>query len=718
MATRVDPSVKPRAPVVAGVTIALVGAAMALATVGLVILDRQSPPQYTMAGLNVGWSLAARTAVQTAGLITMSAVGGVIVWRRPRALLSLLFVALAASLTLQAFASQYAVHGLLVAPGSLPLADVAAWSEKFVPDLGFMAAGPLILLFPDGRLSSRRWRILLAAAIAYVALDLAAGLDDPYPMRVGETASVLVPVTLPPALWPIGKSLAFASGAVSWARPVLGFLTAIYLIRRLATASGEVRLQLKWFAYAGTVLVVAFALEQADGPPTLDWLPDQIRAAVQQFAGTETAHAIASWSGLVTELAGTMLLSLAIGVAMVRYRLYDIDVVINKTILYGGLALFVTVSYSLVVGVAGSVIGAGLDPVLAFITIALLALLLLPVRTRLQSLANTAIYGKRAKPYDVLSDFVDSIGHAEPADVLLPRMAELLMRGTGASLTEVWASVGDRLHLAASSRASGGAQSQGAASVEPVFHDDEALGALVVIKPRGEDLNAMERRLFHDLAAQAGLVLGRFRLVQELRESRSRIVATQDTERNRIERNLHDGAQQRFANALLALGMAQADRDHRTDRDQLLAQASREVQAGLNELRTLARGLEPPLLAESGLMAALTDLAERTPVPTTVAGAADRRYPKGIETAAYFVVAEALTNAVKHSGAAAVGVILSEAGRRLCVEVRDDGAGGVDPSRGSGLVGLQDRVAALGGRLTVKSPKRGGTVIRAELPWT
>jgi signal transduction histidine kinase len=402
----------------------------------------------------------------------------------------------------------------------------------------------------------------------------------------------------------------------------------------------------------------------------------------------------------------------------VRYRLYDIDVVINKTILYGGLAVFVTVSYSLVVGVAGSLIGAGLDPVLAFITIAVLALLLLPVRTRLEGLANIAVYGRRAKPYDVLSDFVDSIGHAEPADVLLPRMAELLMRGTGASTTEVWASVGDRLHLAASSRAKIATQSEGASSVEPVFHDDEALGALVVIKPRGEELNAMERRLFHDLAAQAGLVLGRFRLVQELRESRSRIVATQDTERHRIERNLHDGAQQRFANALLALGMARADNDHRDDRDQLLAQASREVQAGLSELRTLARGLEPPLLAESGLMAAITDLAERTPVPTTVTGAADRRYPKGIETAAYFVVAESLSNVVKHSGAAAVEVTVSEAGRRLCVEVRDDGVGGVDPSHGSGLVGLQDRVAALGGRLTVKSPNGGGTLITAELPWT
>jgi signal transduction histidine kinase len=717
VATGIDARLMPRAPVVAGATVALVGAAIALAAVGLVILDRQSPPAYTLAGLNVGWSLAVRTAVQTAGLLTMSAVAGVIVWRRPRALLSVLFLALVASLTLQAFASEYAVHGLLVAPGSLPLADLAAWSEKFLPDLGFLAGAGLILLFPDGRLSSPRWRILLAAAIVYLALDLVAGLDDPYPMRVGETAWVLVPVTLPPAMWPIGKSLAFASGAISWARPVLGSVIVVYLIRRLATASGEARLQLKWFAYAGTVLVVAFLLEQADGPPTLEWLPDQIRAGVQQFADSETAHAVASWSGLVSELAATMLLSLAIGVAMVRYRLYDIDVVINKTILYGGLAIFVTVSYSLVVGVAGSLIGAGLDPVLAFITIAVLALLLLPVRTRLQGLANTAIYGKRAKPYDVLSDFVDSIGHAEPADVLLPRMAELLMRGTGASLTEVWAIVGDRLHLAASSRATGGTQSGGVASVEPVFNDDEALGALVVIKPRGEELNAVERRLFHDLAAQAGLVLGRFRLVQELRDSRSRIVATQDAERHRIERNLHDGAQQRFANALLALGMAQADNDQRADRDDLLAQASREVQAGLNELRTLARGLEPPLLAESGLLAAITDLAERSPIPTTVVGAADRRYPKGLETAAYFVVGESLTNAVKHSSAAAVAVTLSEAGRRLCIEVRDDGVGGVDPSRGSGLVGLQDRVAAVGGRLTVKSPKGGGTVITAELPW-
>jgi signal transduction histidine kinase len=307
----------------------------------------------------------------------------------------------------------------------------------------------------------------------------------------------------------------------------------------------------------------------------------------------------------------------------------------------------------------------------------------------------------------------------------------LLRQGTAAFTTEVWAKVGDRLQLAASSPASstvpppavlqpseiGARFSPETAWVEPVYQDGQLLGALVVVKPRGEELNAVERRLFRDLASQAGLVLVRFRLVQELRESRARIVASQDTERRRIERDLHDGAQQRFVNALLALGMARADGDHRGDQGELLAEASREVQAGLSELRSLARGLQPPLLSESGIVAATTALADSATISTTVtAEQPGRRYPPGIETAAYFVVAEAMTNAMKHSRAGAIGIAIKETSDRLCIEVRDDGVGGVDVSRGTGIIGLQDRVAAVGGHLIVESPPEGGTVIRAELP--
>ena len=711
----------------AGAVIAGAGSALAIATLVLTYLDRQSPPPYTLAGLDASWSLAVRTLVQTVGLITISLISGILVWRRPRALLSLLFLVLVAALSVQVFAGEYAIYGLLVAPGSLPFADLAGWSQKFLPDLGLLPGLAFLMLFPDGRLSSPRWRILLAFAVLYVVCDLVIGLDDPYPLRV---AGVWVPVTLPPAVWPLGASLSFSSGAVSWGQPLLAFLFGTYLIIRLVLASGVIRQQLKWFAYAGAVFFLAFALQQADHPPNLEWLPNQIRQAVNQFAGGETAHAIASWSGLMSWLAALVLLPAAIGVAMVRYRLYDIDIVINRTILYGGLALFVTGGYALVVAGVGSLLGqrVGLSPLLSIVTIALLAAVLLPVRNRLQQIANIAVYGKRARPYDVLANFSDELARAQSPDVLLARMAQLLREGTGAVRTEVWVRVGARFQLAASAPPSDGAEpalesadeilarTGPNADLETVSQDGEALGAVVVLKARGQLLTSMERRLLHNLASQAGLVLARFRLVQELRESRARLVSAQDAERRRIERNLHDGAQQRFANALLALGMAGANANAPDDREELIRGASREVQAGLSELRTLARGLQPPLLAEAGLIAAVQALADRAPITTTVVAESGGRCPAPIETTAYFFVAEALANAAKHAGASTVEVRIRADADWLHLEVSDNGVGGADPTRGSGLIGLQDRVAASGGRLEIQSLRGTGTVLRAELP--
>ena len=719
-----------RGPAIAGAAIAFGGSVVALAALVLTIIDRQAAPGYTLAGLDVGASLLVRTLVETLALLTLSGVCAIVVWRRPTALLSLFLFLWVAFTWMQAFAAPYAVHGLLVAPGSLPFADVAAWSEKFTGDLSLLGGALVAMTFPDGRLKSPRWRLLVAFVILDLAADMLIGLDDPYPLRVGPMAQQWVPVTLPPVMWPIGALLSFASDPLIWSRQVLAVAFAVYLVMRLVSASGDARLQLKWFAYAGTFFTVTYLLQQADNPPPFDWLPEQARRTVEQFVASETAHAIASWSGLASSLAGLVLLPIAIGIAIVRYRLYDIDLVINRTILYGGLAVFVTGAYILVVAGAGSLLGqrAGLNPVLTVFAIALVAALLIPVRSRLQALVNVAVYGKRARPYDVLSQFATSISRAEPADVLLPRMADLLREGTGASRAQVWVKLADRLQLAASSQEPNGTQTYvpsidavlselgPGARAEPVFHEEELLGALAVLKPRGEVLTSVEERLFRDLASQAGLVLVRFRLVQDLRDSRSRIVAAQDVERRRLERNLHDGAQQRFVNALLALGMAESDMPGDTSRAELVDEASREIRAGLAELRSLARGLEPPLLAEAGIVAAISDLADRSPIPTTVAAGVLPRYGHGVEAAAYFVVAEALTNAAKHSNAGAIQVSIREVGGWLQVEVSDDGKGGADPRRGSGLVGLRDRVAALGGRMVVASRPGGGTLVRAELP--
>jgi signal transduction histidine kinase len=204
--------------------------------------------------------------------------------------------------------------------------------------------------------------------------------------------------------------------------------------------------------------------------------------------------------------------------------------------------------------------------------------------------------------------------------------------------------------------------------------------------------------------------------VEALQASRDRAVDSAEAERRRIERDLHDGAQQRLVALAMDLGMARAKLE--TDpaaATALVGEAHEEAKRALAELRDLARGIHPAVLADRGLDAAISALAARSPVPVGV-DVATGRLPDPVESAAYFVVAEALTNAAKHARAAEIGVRITRHRDLLIVEVIDDGVGGADPDAGSGLRGLADRVAAVDGTLTVTSPPGGPTVIRAELP--
>jgi signal transduction histidine kinase len=205
---------------------------------------------------------------------------------------------------------------------------------------------------------------------------------------------------------------------------------------------------------------------------------------------------------------------------------------------------------------------------------------------------------------------------------------------------------------------------------------------------------------------------------EEVRASRVRIVEAGDAERCKVERNLHDGAQQRLVSLSLSLRLAQARVDDSPDRElqTILARASEELQLALSELRELARGIHPTILAREGLDAAVKSLAEQAPIPVEVL-CPSQRYPQTIEATAYFMVCEALTNVAKHARASAARVSVEEADGRLMVEVTDDGVGGADPAAGSGLRGLADRLAAFGGQLRVESPPGRGTRIRAELPY-
>jgi signal transduction histidine kinase len=252
-----------------------------------------------------------------------------------------------------------------------------------------------------------------------------------------------------------------------------------------------------------------------------------------------------------------------------------------------------------------------------------------------------------------------------------------------------------------------------------VIERDGAPVAAIVHDPALLD----DRELVRTAGVAAALALQNERLAAEvraryddLRAASARLVAAGDAARRRIERDLHDGAQQRLVSLSVTLNLARKHAEPGSRTETLLAGAVAELSAGLSELRDLARGIHPAVLTERGLHTALEALAARTPMPVTISEALDERLPPAVESAAYFVVMEALTNVAKYASASAAEVTVEQVDGHVVVGIRDDGVGGADPAAGSGLAGLSDRVVALGGRLVVESPLGGGTVVRAEMP--
>jgi signal transduction histidine kinase len=232
-----------------------------------------------------------------------------------------------------------------------------------------------------------------------------------------------------------------------------------------------------------------------------------------------------------------------------------------------------------------------------------------------------------------------------------------------------------------------------------------------------------ERELVRTAGAAAVLALENERLAaevraryDELRAASARLVAAGDAARRKIERDLHDGAQQRLVSLSVTLNLARKNVEPGSRVAELLDSAMTELTAGLAELRELARGIHPAVLTERGLDPALQSLAARAPLPVSVSAEVEGRFAPAVEAAVYFVVMEALTNVAKYASASSAEVTVEQVDGHVVIDVHDDGIGGADPAAGSGLAGLADRVAALGGRLVVESPPGGGTVVRAEVP--
>jgi signal transduction histidine kinase len=236
--------------------------------------------------------------------------------------------------------------------------------------------------------------------------------------------------------------------------------------------------------------------------------------------------------------------------------------------------------------------------------------------------------------------------------------------------------------------------------------------------PPQEPMTAATERVLVDLSAQAGLVLRNVALVEELQRSRQRLVTSQDEARRQLERDLHDGAQQRLVTLSMDLRMARERAGGSGDADLTirLTAAEHELARSLAELRELARGIHPAILTQNGVGGALRSLAERSAVPVELRSLPEGRFAPEVEATAYFVVSEALANVAKHAEASCAWVTVDDADGQLSIEVRDDGVGGAALNGGSGLRGLADRVEAVGGRIDVRSVAGEGSVVQAEIP--
>ena len=642
---------------------------------------------------------------------SMAIVGGLIASRRPRHLIGWLVLFIAFT---QAFVETAGVYAHLAYDfqAALPAPDVAAWLSvwMWMPGLG-SALTLLPLLFPTGHLLSRRWRWVSGLSVLALTVGISAIAVASWPLRGPRLHSSGGP--------PPGSLVAIIFPAAGLVVGCCAVAALVSVVQRYRRSAADERHQLKWVGFGAAILVASATSDFITLPPG---------SAAQVL-----------W--LILAPIGALALPVAIGIAILRYRMYDIDLVISRTLAYGALAAMISTVYVAIVVGLGTLAGGGGRPnlLLSIVATAVVAVGFQPARERLQRVANRLVYGTRSTPYEVLSEFSERVAGSYAADDLLPRMAQVLGEGTGAERAAVWLRGGGQLRPAAC-WPPGGTNSSAPVDVigqvipvipdadraVPVRHQGELLGALCVSKRSGESLTPIEDKLLDDLANQAGLVLKNVGLtadlharLDELRASRQRMVTAQDAERRRLERNLHDGAQQNLVALKVKLGVAElmAVKDMAMAK-QLMGELKGDIDEALETLRDLARGIYPPLLAQKGLLAALEAQARRATVTVDIRGEGVTRYAQEVEAAVYFCCLEALQNVQKYASAASVLVSIGERAGDLWFEVKDDGAGfdTVAVRRSSGLTNMSDRLDALGGTLEIASAPGKGTIVRGRLP--
>jgi signal transduction histidine kinase len=626
-----------------------------------------------------------------AGLaITFGTVGALVAVHQGRNPVGWLLIALGCASAIHGFAQEYTAYVFVESPGALWGGEAVAWVNAFKGEVTGIGIVALILLyFPNGRLPSPAWRITMWIAAVGIGLSMLAAFRPGSFRNASYPPTVTNPLGIPGANAILGAAEALGMTLML----VAAMLAIASTVRRFRQAEGSERQQLEWLALGGAA-VVAFMV----GTQFLFTVPRTVEEPLFYL----------SFAALPT----------AVGIAILKQDLYDVDLVLSRTLVWGSLTAFVVGTYVVVVGFLGTLVHARGDLVPSLVATGLVALLFHPLRDRVQRLVNRFIYGDRDDPYAVVSRLGRRLEATLAPEAVLPTIVETVAEALKLPYVAIALRQGQTLSVTAAF----GTPGRDLFNL-PLTYQSEPIGQLS-LAPRapGDAFTPTDLRLLEDLARQVGTAAHAIRLTSELQRSRERLVTAREEERRRLRRDLHDGVGPSLASITLKLDAARnlLPRDPGAV-DALLAELKTQTQAAIADVRRAVYDLRPPALDELGLVPALHAHAARlegeslriiVDAPNTLPA-----LPAAVEVAAYRITLEALTNVVRHAAARTCVVRLSLSDNCLVVEMEDDGRGiQADVRAGVGLMAMRERTVELGGTLEVGSTPGSGGRITARLP--
>ena len=610
-------------------------------------------------------------------------LGALILRRHPRHVIGWIFVGIGLSSGVAGLGHEWAVFNIGRSP-QLTGADIGLWLGDWLWLPGFeLLPTVVILLFPTGRPPSRPWWIVAGAAVAFVVVDMTWAALTP------------LPTERPPGLESFGHPLG-RTGEPQRLEDVVGFvpflalglvlLSVAGMITRLLRSRGVERDQLLWFVLGTCAWVTILVLEQF--VPVLE--------------------------PIVGPLAAILFLLGGAAIGMLRHDLLDVNRVINRALAFALLSGLLAMVYVATIGLAAALFGRRSDPVVTGFAVAAVVAAAYLLRSRLQRAIDRLMYGDRVDPYALSSRLQEQIAVATDRRLVMSTIAETIAGSLKLSGVEIHVRRVDDLELASRT-----GRPEGDPLRLPLRHQGEDVGTLTVSRWRGEPFRGDEMRLLEGLALQLASAVHSVRVADDLHRSRELLVLSREEERRRIRRDLHDGLGPTLAAIALQLDLA---RELNTDdATQTLGRLKDEVTAAITGVRNLVYELRPPALDELGLVAALEQWI------STLQGPGAPRFafnadgdlgslPAAVEVAVYRIVSEAVTNVVRHAAASVCEIELALTDV-LFLEVRDDGRGlAVGYRSGVGLASMRERVAELGGSLSIAGSDGEGTTITVRVP--